>query len=93
MMAADGLALEARRLRGALTERADAVLSLEQRRSRLAAALQLRLRDIRARAQHCMPASVGRQKTFGSLGRVLVTFPSSGPCLCHRIFYRLWQVC
>jgi hypothetical protein len=49
MVGADGLALEACRLRGALAERAGAVLSLEQRRARLAAALQRRLRDIQAR--------------------------------------------
>ena len=49
MVATDGLALEARRLHAALAERAGAVLSLEQRRARLAASLQLRLRAIQAR--------------------------------------------
>ena len=49
MVATDGLALEARRLHAALAERADAVISLEQRRARLSASLQLRLRAIQAR--------------------------------------------
>jgi len=59
MVGADGLALEAARLRGALVERAGAVLSLEQRRARLAAALQRRLRDIQARAARRAAATPG----------------------------------